>query len=234
MTLLPRSPIGVETLDAADVDPAVARATLRDLAVVNTLCGGRRAVAVAFRRLLRRHPDRSSVRVLDVGAGAGDILAHLVTVGARLGVRVQPVAVDVLPAAAQLCREANLATVVADAARLPIARRGVDIVVVSQLLHHLDRQAAVTLVRALDRIARLGLIVADLRRSFAARVGVRLFSAAMRFHPVTGRDGAVSVRRGFTAGELRDLCSRAEVDATVRRRAGFRLVAVAEGSRAHD
>jgi hypothetical protein len=46
----------------------------------------------------------------------------------------------------------------------------------------------------------------------------------LRFHRVTRHDGVVSVLRGFTASELRQLVERTSgIAPTVRRRLGYRL-----------
>ena len=59
--------------------------------------------------------------------------------------------------------------------------RSADIVMMSQLIHHLSRDAAVEVIRAADRIARVGVVLADLRRSSLAAVGFRFASALLRF-----------------------------------------------------
>jgi hypothetical protein len=101
----------------------------------------------------------------------------------------------------------------------------VDVVLVSQLAHHLSRDSAVRLFRECDRVARRAVIVADLRRG---RLGPLLFWAGARalgFDPVTVADGMTSIRRGYTVDELGGLLRQAGVHATVERRPGYRLVA---------
>jgi hypothetical protein len=101
----------------------------------------------------------------------------------------------------------------------------VDIVVLSQVAHHLDADSCVAVFRECSRIARVGVIVADLRRSVAAQAGFWFASHALGFDRVTRTDGVTSLRRGFTPEMLRNLLRRAGVDARVERRPGARLVA---------
>jgi hypothetical protein len=101
----------------------------------------------------------------------------------------------------------------------------VDLVLVSQVLHHLTPASAVRLLRACDRLARLGVLVADLRRARLAPPLFRLGARALGFDRFTVADGVTSIRRGYTAGELRALLAQAGVRARVARRPGFRLVA---------
>ena len=68
-------------------------------------------------------------------------------------------------------------------------------------------------------------MIADLRRGPLAALAFRIGATALRFDPVTRADGLTSLRRGYTAGELRDLLLVAGVRARVARRPGYRLVA---------
>ena len=226
------SPIGREVLDEAVCPDGLVRATLRDISVANTFLGGRQAAAWGVDQLLKHAPARP-LTMLDLGAGAGDISLYLARRAARKGVRLVPIAMDRHRTAAALCRDAGLSSLVADAWALPFAERSVDIVVASQLLHHFSREAGVTLARALDRIARVGVVVADLRRAHVAEAGIWLASHAFGFHPVTRQDGVTSVRRGFTRAELSRLLLSAGVAGIVARRPGYRLVAAWRTSHAH-
>lgn len=220
-----RSPIGAEALDSPELDAELARRTLADVALANRFLGGSAAVAYGMRRLFDAVEGRNPVSVLDVGAGAGDVLDRVRRMAARRGMSLTGVALDAHPAAARMARERQALPVRADAFALPIASGAIDFVVASQLLHHFARPAAVALLTELDRIARLGVVVADLRRTRRAALGIWLGSFVLGFHPISRADGVVSVRRGFTTAELASLCADAGLAAVVRRRPGFRVVA---------
>jgi len=215
-------PTRLETLDRRDAEPAVATRNLRDLALVNTLFGGRQAVRWGVARLLRGLPPGRAVTVLDVGAGAGDIAQHL---RATVCPRVLPVALDHLFPAATLCRARGVPAVVADLHAPPVAPGGVDVVVLSQVLHHLPRPGIPAFLRRVSGLARVGVVVADLRRSAVAQGGIWVAAHLLRLHPVTRIDGVASVGKGFTRGELGALCRAAGAAPIVRRRPGWRLVA---------
>ena len=198
--------------------------SLRDVARSNLLFGGRRAVLGEVERALRECGPRASL--LDVGTGLGDVPAGAARVARRRGVRLTTVGLDL---AEELARAAAARTGLAlrgDAFRLPFADRGVDVVTCSQLLHHFPEAEGRLLIAELDRVARRRVVVADLRRSWLAAGGFWSASWALGFHPITRHDGVLSVLRGFTAPELRDLVREAVGQApAVRRRLGWRLVA---------
>jgi SAM-dependent methyltransferase len=212
----------------------VARATLGDIARVNRWFGGRAAARFGLNRLLAAGPvPGSRLTLLDLGAGAGDLAVTLAHQAAARGLELVPIALDTHRAATALCARAGLATVVGGADALPLRERTVDLVLASQFLHHFSRSAAATLLSAVDRLARVGVIVTEPRRSLGALAGIWLASQALGLHPVTRRDGVLSVRRSFTAPELRRLVRRAGLSAPVWRRPGFRLVSAWRTDCAH-
>ncbi len=163
--------------------------------------------------------------LLDVGCGTGDLSLRAVQWARRRGIPMRAIGIERHPTAAALALDAGVPTILACAGRLPLADAGVDIVVASQLMHHLAGDEIVTFCQAASGVARLGVVIADLRRSRVAEAGFWAGSRLLGFDAATRADGITSVRRGFSAGELRRLLARAGVRARVERTPGFRLVA---------
>lgn len=214
-----------ELLDDPRADDAAVLASLADVARSNRLFGGRRAALAALEGFFREAARAADPVLLDVGTGLGDIPAAAARRARERGLALRLVAVERHPAAARAARERGVPCAVADATALPLRDGAADFVLCSQLLHHCAGDAAGRLVRELDRVARRGVVVADLRRSLLAAAGFFLAAFPLRFQPTTRRDGVTSVLRGFTAAELANLCRGAGVEAKVRRHAGFRLTA---------
>lgn len=220
------STLGDELLDHPDADPEAVALSLGNVAVANRWLGGWCAVRRGLSRILEQtpHPDRP-LTLLDVGCGMGDIARRAVAWGRRRGIEIIPIGIERHRRAAVLARGEGLTPLLACVSALPIRARSVDLVLASQLVHHLTPAACIAFCQAADRVARRGVIVADLRRSRWAKAGFFLASRALRFDPATSADGLTSVARGFSAGELRALLARAGVRGDVRRSPGFRLVA---------
>ena len=229
-----RPPVGLEALDSPALDTQTARATLTDIARANRFFGGRAAVVHGVGQILDRRRASAPLTILDVGAGAGDVLAALERMLSKRGVPSLGIAVDWHREAAAMASEQRQAALVGDATALPLGDRSVDIVVASQLLHHCSRAGTIQLVRELCRVARVGVVIADLRSARLAVWGIWLASFLLRFHPVSRADGVLSVRRGFSEAELAEVCRSAGAAPTVRRRPGYRLVAFWRTDRAHD
>lgn len=214
---------GVEYLDA-EVEPGVRRRSHRDIALSNRLFGGVHAVRAELEPMLAGGPRELSL--LDVGTGTGDIPSRLVAVAARRGVRLRVLGLDDHRELVAATREWPIEPVTASALALPFADRSIDVVCCSQVLHHFEPASALDVLREMHRVARRGVIVADLRRSWVAAAALWLISFPLGFHPVSRHDGVVSIFRGFTGAELRALVREAvSVDARVRRRFLFRVTA---------
>lgn len=217
--------IGRELLDDPAADPAAVRESLHNIARSNRWFGGRSAVRHGLGRLCRDLPAGTTLTMLDVGTGLGDLPRDAVKWAASRGIRLIPFGLERSRPAAQLARDAGLPMILGCAGTLPIKPRSVDIVVLSQVAHHLHGDAVIRMARELTRVARVGVVLADLRRSRLAMIGFWFGSRMLRFDPATRADGLTSVRRSYTRMELKTLLSRAGLDAKVEQRPGFRLVA---------
>jgi hypothetical protein len=219
------STLGTELLDDPDADPAAVTLSLRNVARANRWFGGAAAVRYGLRLLLRALAPGRPLTLLDLGTGAGDLPQRAVSWARRRGHVLRPLGLELSRPASALAVSAGVPCAVACAGAPPLRERSVDIVLMSQVAHHFTRESAIRLFRTCDSLARVGVVVADLRRGRLAPLAFRVGSTALRFDPITKADGLTSIRRGYTAGELRELLLAAGVPARVARRPGYRLVA---------
>lgn len=234
MTSLPRA-AGAERMDEPDQDPEELGRSLVDLRHVNRWLGGYRVVLRHLAALVARHP-RPSYRVLDVATGSADIPLKVAAWARARGVRMQIVATDNHPTTLDFARrhaagDADVRVEPADALRLPYDDGAFDFAMCSTALHHFDaRGDLLRVLGEMHRVARIGGLINDLRRSRPAYVGARLLAMTFwRRHPVTAHDGPLSVRRAFTPAELADLARAAALPgARVHRHEPFRVALVWE------
>jgi SAM-dependent methyltransferase len=224
MGVLSVSDIGTELLDRPDADPAVVAESLRNIARANRWFGGTAAVRYGLARALEGVPPGSTLSLLDLGTGMGDLPRAAVRWGASRNIRIEPIGLELNRSAAALSRAGGLPTAVACAGVPPIPDKGVDIVLVSQVAHHLNHSSVLHLLRTCDRLARRAVILADLRRHPLAPPTFWCGARLLRFDRVTVADGMTSLRRGFSRLELQELLAKAGITGRVDRRPGFRMV----------
>ena len=225
MAELSLSPIGTELLDDPAADPAVVAESLRNISRANRWFGGASAVRFGLSRTLGQVSRAETLSLLDMGTGLGDLPRVAVRWGAQRGITIVPAGLELNRAAAMLARRGGLPTAVACAGTPPVRDKSVDVVLVSQVAHHLSPSSIVHLLRTCDRLARRAVIVADLQRHALAAPAFWCGARLLRFDPVTLTDGVTSIRRGFSTKELLGLMTQAGVRGRVASRPGFRLVA---------
>jgi ubiquinone/menaquinone biosynthesis C-methylase UbiE len=220
-----------EFLDAPGHDLSVLEHSLRQVATVNRCLGGWRSV---LRYLPRFLPPAGPARVLDLGAGSGAGAIVVARWARRHGREVQVTAADRHPQVLEIARRrtaacAGIRVEAADAVALPYPDAAFHAVLMTLTFHHFEGERAVRVLRELARVARLGVIVSDLDRSWANYLGARLLAATVwAGNPLTRNDGPLSVLRAYTANELEALAREAGLPAAhVHRHLFQRLVLVA-------
>jgi SAM-dependent methyltransferase len=225
MAPLAPSPVGSELLDDPAADPATVAESLRNIARANRWFGGAAAVRHGLARVLAGVPAGTTLTLADLGTGLGDLPRAAARWAARRGLRLVPIGLERSPVAARLALAGGVPCSVGCAGMTPFREKSVDIVLVSQVAHHLADESAVRLLQACDLLARRAVIVADLRRGPIGPLAFWVGARVLGFDAVTVADGMTSLRRGYTADRFRGLLAAAGVRGMVERRPGYRLVA---------
>lgn len=203
-----------ELLDGPLEDQRALIGNLRDLARANRRLGGVRSSSAAVDLLA---PGSAPISVLDVGTGGADIPLALIERGRATGRLVTVTGIDsrpeVLAAAAvadpRVTATGELALHVGDGRSLPYPDRAFDIAHASLVLHHLAPDGARALLAEMARVARLGVVLNDLRRSRPSWIGAWLLSRLLTRNRYTRHDAPLSVRRAYTVAEMTALLATA-------------------------
>ena len=221
-----------ELLDQAGHDPAELTANLQDIRTVNRLAGGVATVLRHLPGLLSQLPHGRPVEILDLATGCGDIPLSLAAWADR---QYRPLHLTVTDRSPEILAEARrtLAGVpgvtfaVCDARAVPMPERSFDVVLCSLSLHHFAPGEAIQVLREMDRLARTGFILNDIRRCLAGFVAAWATSRVATRNRLTRHDMPLSVLRAYTPNELRALLRQAGIhDALVTTHPLFRMAAV--------
>ncbi|HSE97385.1 MAG TPA: methyltransferase domain-containing protein, partial [Blastocatellia bacterium] len=222
-----------ELLDAGEGTDEDVRKNLLDLRRINRLLGGTRVVLSAIEGALKQEPaDRFSL--LDVGTGSADIPSSVCRWSRERGLEPRIVGLDLSERNMRIARRhlginRDVELVRADALFLPFAPRSFDFVSASLFLHHFREDDIVRLLEAFAAIARRAVIVNDLVRNLVPYYFIRATGPLFATSYLTRNDGPVSVLRGFTAAELKQLGQRAGLSRlSVRRHFPYRLSLIAD------
>ena len=168
-------------------------------------------------RLLRGRTG--PVSLLDVGTGAGDIPRMARDWCEARGMRLAAFGVERHPAAARMAQGGGLQTSIGCGGSLPLRDAGVDVVVLSQVAHHLDADSCIAVFRECNRVARIGVIVADVRvqGDRASEEVARAIRAIGRRHAELRVDALLITRGGGSKEDLWSFNERVVAEAIVRR-----------------
>ena len=202
-----------EWMDEPDADPHQVHQSLRYIRWVNRLLGYTRATLSHLDRFSKRWTPGERISMVDLATGSADIPRAILRWAQRRGFDVRIVGVDRHP---EISREAlaghhdpRLTIVRGDALDLPFADNSFDYALTNMFTHHLDDEAVVRLLTQMNRIARRGILVADLERDRAAYRWISLFT--LLANPMVRHDARVSVAQAFTRDEIVSLRDRAGI-----------------------
>lgn len=217
-----------ELMDAPGVEEHELHRVYEELRIINRWLGGHSSSLDGLRRLVPEGP----VSVLDVGFGGGDFAEVLAAWSRRTGRPVRYLGIESSPVAVSYARERfsgesfrfERADLFEAAERMDAEH---DVVHMSLTLHHFPGASAVQAVRAMARLARVGVLVNDLQRHFVPYAAIKGLTAVFSRSRLVKNDAPLSVNRGFLRGELASICARAGVDAEIRWRPMFRWLLLA-------
>lgn len=200
-----------EWMDEPGVSPRELDRALRFIRRVNSWLGYTRAMIGHLERFSRNWKPGERITMIDFATGSADIPRAILRWASSRGFDVHITAIDLhgttLHIAAAENDDPRLRFVRGDVLRLPFADGSFDYALCAMSLHHLSDDDAAAALVAMRRVARRGIVAADLLRDRQAYAWIKLltfFSNRMIQH-----DAAVSVAQAFSRGEvmrLRDHC----------------------------
>jgi len=209
-----------EWLDTDAGKPPEISASLRDLGRINRWFGGV-GTTLGMLREVGQRTGASSLSVLEVAAGFGQVPETCRGILAREGVRLE---ITLLDRAASHLNHADQA-VAADALALPFPDSSFDVVSCNLFAHHLAPKELRTFVDEALRVSRTAVLINDLIRSplhlILVYAGLPLFSR------MTRHDAPASIRQAYTPEEMRSLLAQTRAASVeIRQRYLYRMAVI--------
>lgn len=196
-----------ELMDDPDADLRMLERTYERFPLINAAVSRWRTV---YRRDIRPLARQRSIRVLDVGAGGGDVSRALADWSRRDGLAVDVTALDADARAIRWARSrgGGVEYRCAYTSELVDAGETFDIVISNHLLHHLSSEELSTVLRDSVALTSAGGLVVhrDIARSRFAYLGFAAGTLPFAKNVLAGSfiraDGLTSIRRAYTPAEL--------------------------------
>ena len=196
-----------ELMDDPDADLRMLERTYERFPLINAAVSRWRTV---YRRDIRPSARQRSIRVLDVGAGGGDVSRAIADWSRRDGLAVDITALDADARAIRWARSrgGGVEYRCAYTSELVDAGETFDIVISNHLLHHLSSEELSTVLRDSVALTSAGGLVVhrDIARSRFAYLGFAAGTLPFAKNVLAGSfiraDGLTSIRRAYTPAEL--------------------------------
>lgn len=217
-----------ELMDAPDVDTAILNRTYERFHVVNRWVARWESTYAEHVRPLFK--SGQTIRILDVGCGAGDVALYLRKRCLNDGFVPDVTLIDPsehveayfkshpLPSGVRYLRTTS--------AELASSGARFDLVISNHLMHHLTEADLVDVMADSLRMATHRVVFSDLDRSVVSWVFFALFAWPIALGTFIHTDGLRSIRRSFVRQELIDLLPGGW---SVQRQFPFRLLVMRDG-----
>jgi 2-polyprenyl-3-methyl-5-hydroxy-6-metoxy-1,4-benzoquinol methylase len=206
---LSRRSTQAEYSDAPDLSPEHVARNYADLGKINRLF----AFAEPFQRSMVNWLGRDqvqSLKILDLGAGDGSLGRALETWARKKNWRWEVTNLDFNESALHLHNVGRNVRGVVTA--LPFADNSFDLVIASQMTHHIDAsQNVIKHFQEAWRVTRNAMFFTDLHRNPALLGMVWLSCIVARLSSEMRADGIISIRRGWRVPEWKHLARAAEI-----------------------
>lgn len=191
------------------------RECLSSLASVNRLTLAHRPVLTWLEQLRRAGVfAEQPLHLVDLGCGFGDLLRRVHRWAGRHGIRIRLTGIDLNEDAVRAAREATPDGAIAFHAGNAFDFNppgGVDLIVSSLVMHHMESSGIVELLGWMEGKARLGWFISDLHRQPVPYWLFFLLTRLTGWHYFAKHDGLVSIRRSFRHEDWRALLRAAAI-----------------------
>lgn len=201
-----------ELLDGGNIPFADIKRNMQELDFINTWLGGH-AITLAGVKALAR--DQKKLRICEIGCGGGDNLAAIGRWAARKEIDITYIGIDINAACIAVAKErlpsANTQLITSDyrAVQFDVLP---DIIFSSLFCHHFADEELVKQMQWMQRNSRIGFFVNDLHRHPAAYYSIKWLTAAFSNSYLVKNDAPLSVLRGFSRSEWKEILKNAEID----------------------
>lgn len=201
----------VELMDNPNLDAELHAEALRGLERLNVLSS---SANLLWKELKNLAQNKTTIRVLDIATGSGDIPINLAQRARNADLRFEFVGADISKTAIDLAqKKAHAKNVAVDFIQLDVSTEeipsGFDVIMTSLFTHHLDPPQVIDLFSKMHKATKQLLLVNDLVRSPLSFAIVWLATRLVTRSPIVQYDGPVSVKASYTMKEMKQLAQKA-------------------------
>ena len=193
---------------------------LSELKIINKFLGGISTTKSALNYFIQS--KKNELKILDIGSGSSDNLLAAKSKYPDLHILSIDKNLRALSNSKNQTKKIN-----SDAFKLPFKSNSCDIIHSALFLHHFTEEQIKILLKEFLRIARIGIIINDLQRSYLALLGIKILTVLFSKSEMVKNDAPLSVKRGFSKQEILNLLEDVGVkNFVIKKKWAFRWMVV--------
>lgn len=195
-----------EIMDDLLMEGEMLRKTLDQIAAINKRLGGNKATINGLHTLLKNKPRGSTVTIIDLGCGSGDMLRAVADYGRKNDYLFTLTGIDANEFTVNYARKLSvnypeIRYIKMNVLGSEFDKLEYDIALATLFLHHFQNEEIENMLGMLMKKVKTGIVINDLHRNRTAYYLFKLVSLFIS-NPMVRKDGAISVLRGFKKKEL--------------------------------
>lgn len=216
-----------ELMDDFSIGGDLLRDTLDKLENINRWLGGNLVTVKALKSVLKNHPKKDELTIVDIGCGHGDILRDVAKFGRKNGYKMTLLGIDANPTAIEYANELSteypeLTFKTEDIFSNEFKNRQFDVVLATLFLHHFKDEQLVSFLSDTLKQTKKAIVVNDLHRNKLAYYLFMLLSVFIKNKMII-EDGLTSVLRGFKRKDLLRISEKIQVKPQISWKWAFRF-----------
>ena len=200
-----------ELLDADDIPFADIRQNMQELNTINTLLGGHAITIKGFKKLLA---GSKNLRICEIGCGGGDNLAVIYHYCKKNNIKITLIGIDIKESCIAYAKESSnipATWICSDYKTADLSNQRPDIIFSSLFCHHFKEAELIFMLQWMRNNCSKGFFINDLHRHPLAYYSIKLITGLFSRSYLVKNDAPLSVARGFTKKEWKDIFKKAEI-----------------------
>jgi hypothetical protein len=173
---------------------------LIELKIINKYLGGNSTSKKGVKKVLNNFSLTGSVKIIDAGSGASNILIAINNLRSRLEI----FGIDLNLTTCRFVRKNSpgIKIICGNVLKLPLRKNSFDIAHASLFIHHFPEDQIKQILTSLIDSVKYAVIINDLRRSFFAFTGIKILTRLFSTSELVKNDAPLSVKRAFVKRDL--------------------------------
>lgn len=205
-----------ELMDNFDMEGNILKDALDKIAKINQFLGGNKVTLEGVKNILKQHPVKDKITIVDIGCGNGDMLRLMADYLEKNNIKCDLVGIDANQFTVDYAKKKsvnypNITYRCEDVFSNSFEKLEYDIVLCTLTLHHFKDDEIINLLKVFNANAKMGIVINDLQRS---GISYRLFQClcfVLGLNDMSREDGLVSILRGFKKPELEQFSKKLQL-----------------------